>query len=264
MSGWIKVHRELINKPIWVESTPEQKTILITLLMMANHQEKEWEFKGEKYKVKPGQFITSLESIMRKSGNGITIKNVRTALKRFEKYGFLANESTNKNRLITIVNWGFYQDTEGESASKPASNGQADGKQTATNKKNKELKNDKEKNIIDEIKDLRQSYSFEIQKLIDQYWIAIKKTRKTNKISYSIILKTMKQWQKYEPIVVQYAIKKHLDSYDDEDHNEKYTLGIIRNTSVEQAADSLNKKEYIKPQFNGVDKHEESPYDSLW
>ncbi|MBB6215624.1 DNA replication protein DnaD, partial [Anaerosolibacter carboniphilus] len=101
MQGWIKLHRELLVKPIWTESTPEQKTILITLLMMANHKEKEWEWKGQKYKARPGQFVTSLESIAKKSGLGISIKNVRTALKRFEKYEFLANESTNKNRLIT-------------------------------------------------------------------------------------------------------------------------------------------------------------------
>lgn len=40
MQGWIKLHRELLDKPIWTESTPEQKTILITLLMMANHTKK--------------------------------------------------------------------------------------------------------------------------------------------------------------------------------------------------------------------------------
>lgn len=263
MSGWIKVHREIIEKPIWIESTPEQKTILITLLMMANHQEKLWEWKGEKYKVKPGQFITSLDSIVQKAGNGISIKNARTALKRFEKYGFLANESTNKNRLITIVNWGFYQDSEEETASKPASNGQANGKQVATNKNEKNEKNDKEETIIAEIKDLRRSYSSETQDLINQYWQVIKKTRKTNIVSYNIILKTMKQWEKYDSIVIHYALKKHIESYDDGDHNEKYTLGIIRNTSPEQAADLLNRKAPQK-YLTGVDKDEPSQYSNIF
>src|SRR5690606_10639908 len=68
--------------------------------------------KGEKYKVKPGQFITSLPSIVIKCGKGVTIQNVRTALKRFEKYGFLTDESTNQNRLITIQNWASYQGFE--------------------------------------------------------------------------------------------------------------------------------------------------------
>lgn len=138
LEGWIKLHRELLEKPIWEGSTPEQKVILITLLTMANHKEKEWEFKGEKYKALPGQFVTSLDSIVKKAGSGISIKNVRTALQRFEKFGFLANQSTNKNRLITIVNWEVYQgsnDVGGKQDGKQlASEGQATGKQPATNK----------------------------------------------------------------------------------------------------------------------------------
>lgn len=110
--GWITLYRELIKKPIWLNSTPEQKTILITLLLMANHEENEWEWKGQKFTVKPGQMITSLNSIVDKCGKGITTQNVRTALKRFEKLGFLTNESTKQNRLITIVNWRKYQSIE--------------------------------------------------------------------------------------------------------------------------------------------------------
>lgn len=150
MKGWVKLYRELLDKPIWIESTPEQKTILITLLAMANHEEKEWEWKGERYRAKPGQFVTSLNAIAKKAGTGISVKNVRTALKRFEKYDFLADESTNKNRLITIVNWGFYQDEDSEVAGRTASNGQATGKQRATNK-NVRMKECKKK-------DTRQKY----------------------------------------------------------------------------------------------------------
>lgn len=107
--GWIKIHRELLNKPIWQLSTPEQKTILITLLMMANHKEKKWEWNGGQYTCEPGQFVTSLNSLAEICGIGITIQNVRTALNRFEKFEFLTNVSTKRGRLITIVNWEKYQ-----------------------------------------------------------------------------------------------------------------------------------------------------------
>lgn len=144
MQGWIKFHREILEKPIWLNSTPEQKTILQTLLLMANHKEKEWEWKGEKYIVKPGQFITSLENIACKCGKGISTQNVRTAIKRFEKLEFLTNESTNKNRLITIVNWRIYQGEEDETNKQ--TNKQLTSNQQATNKQlttNKNVKNDK-------------------------------------------------------------------------------------------------------------------------
>jgi hypothetical protein len=139
--GWIKLHRELMDKAIWKCSTSEQKIILITLLLMANHEANQWVWQGKKYTVQPGQVITSLKSIADKAGPGISIKNVRTAIEKFEKHEFLTNKSTNKNRLITIVNWGFYQAKPEELANNPASNRQATGKQPATNKNDK---NDKD------------------------------------------------------------------------------------------------------------------------
>lgn len=141
--GWIKIYRQLLEKPIWQESTPEQKVILITLLSMANHEKKEWEWQGKPYKTIPGRFITSLEKIKSKCGKGISVQNVRTALKRFEKYEFLTSESTNKNRLITIVNWEIYQSRESDSTKELTSNQQATNKQLTTNKNDKEIKNDK-------------------------------------------------------------------------------------------------------------------------
>ena len=86
MNGWIKLYRDLIDKPIWKCSTPEQKVILITLLCMANHDTQEWEWQGKRFTCKPGQMVTSLESIAKACGNGVSGQNVRTAIKRFEKY----------------------------------------------------------------------------------------------------------------------------------------------------------------------------------
>lgn len=107
-------------------------------------------------------------------------------------------------------------------------------------------KNKYKEKYIDEIKKMRSNYSPEVIQLIDQYWNVIKRTRKTNKISYSIIFKTMEKWQKFDEAVIHYALKKHINSYDDEEHDEKYTLGIMRNTTIEQAEDYLNKKEPLK------------------
>ena len=112
--GWISLYRDLLDKTIWLNSTPEQKTILITLLLMANHEPNQWEWKGKKYTVKSGEFITSLEKIVAKCGKGITTQNVRSALKRFEKLQFLTNELTKQNRLIKIEKWNFYQGRENQ------------------------------------------------------------------------------------------------------------------------------------------------------
>jgi len=147
MTGWVKLHRELLSKPIWEASTPEQKTILITLLAMANHKEKEWEWRGQKFKATAGQFVTSLPSLVQKSGKGVSVQNVRTALKRFEKLGFLTDESTNQNRLITIVNWGIYQGKEDDVTSDLTGNQQATNRQLTANK-NVRTKEGKKEPII--------------------------------------------------------------------------------------------------------------------
>lgn len=168
--GWIKLHRCLLKKAIWKCSTSEQKVILVTLLMMANHEENEWEWKGEKFIAAPGQFVTSLKSIARACGNDISEMQIRTAIQKFEKYEFLTSQVTNRNRLITIMNWGIYQSPENKSnrlLNKPVtSQQQADNKPVTTNKNVKNVKNVKNKDIYAEKVTLT---SDEYQKLLDKF-----------------------------------------------------------------------------------------------
>lgn len=150
--GWIKLHRCLFKKAIWLQSTPEQKVVLITLLGMANHCGKEWEWQGKQFKAEPGQFVTSLESITKKCGKGISMQNVRSSLKKFEKYEFLTQEVTKTGRLINIVNWELYQglqeETNKETTKDLTKNQQTGNKELTTNKNDKNDKNDKDNNSI--------------------------------------------------------------------------------------------------------------------
>ena len=101
--------RDRMDTSLWLESTVEQKVVLVTLMAMVNHSPQEWEWQGKPYRCQPGQTITSLSSIVEKCGKGISIQNVRTALKRFERLQFIKNQSSNTNRLITICNYSAYQ-----------------------------------------------------------------------------------------------------------------------------------------------------------
>ena len=147
--GWVKLYRELKSKSIWQLSSPEQKVVLITILLLANHEENKWEWKGKQFVCKPGQLITSLNSLVRECGEGVSIQNVRTALDRFEKLGFLTNVSTKTGRLITVLNWEKYQgkdfvDNKG-SHKEVTKSQQRPNKDLTTNKNDKECyKNDKE------------------------------------------------------------------------------------------------------------------------
>jgi DNA replication protein DnaD len=111
-NGWIKLYRCLLEDPLWQCGTNEQKIILVTLLLMANHAEAKWQWQGRPYHCQPGQMITSLANIQEKVGKRISLFQIRYALKRLECMGFLVNKSSKTGRLITICNWERYQSKE--------------------------------------------------------------------------------------------------------------------------------------------------------
>lgn len=108
-SGWVKLHRSILEDPVWTTATPEQKAVLMTVLLSASHEPRQWAWEGKKFEVQPGQFVTSLSNLATKAG--VSIQSVRSAIARFEKLDFLANESTKTGRLISIRKWSTYQDT---------------------------------------------------------------------------------------------------------------------------------------------------------
>ncbi len=145
--GWVKLYRKLLDDPLWKNCNHAQKTILITLLLLANHKPNRWIFKSEKYEVKEGEFITSLASLAEETK--CSIMQIRTALAKFEKYDFLTYQSTKQNRLIKIKNWAKYQCIEQlekehltkELTKRITKTQQSDNKEVTTNKNDKNDKN---------------------------------------------------------------------------------------------------------------------------
>lgn len=136
-----------MDDPIWINSSPEHKTLLVTMLLMANHEPKSWDWNGKKFTVNPGEFVTSIDKLKKEAGQGVTYQNTRSALLRFEKLNFLTNESTKSGRLIKIVNWATYQakdDEDNIDTSRRSTDGQQTvNRQPTTNEEYKNDKNDK-------------------------------------------------------------------------------------------------------------------------
>ena len=74
-----------------------------------------------------GQFATSLAKIA--ADTGLSIQNVRTALKHLELTGELTSKSQGKYRIITILNYCRYQDTNKVSNSDLTANQQGTNKE---------------------------------------------------------------------------------------------------------------------------------------
>ena len=168
----------------------KQRDVMITCLLLANHEGKEWEWKGRIHKCMPGQFITSLKSLQESCAKDVTIQNIRCALNKLEKWGFLTNESTKTGRLITIVNWGKYQGKEEETnkaiTKETAKNQQRTNKQLTTNKNNKEYNNINNIYIVpksDEIEKIYSQLPDNIKRLFIRYIELYRNKNKSGKIT---------------------------------------------------------------------------------
>lgn len=139
MAGWIKVHRKILNSVFYKSLLGKQRDVIITILLMADHEEKEWIYKGKKYKTLPGQVFSSLQGIADMCGKDCTREIVRTTITHAEQYGFLTKETHKTHTLITIENWEIYQDVyTRETQNKPIINTNSPEGRPLTRRKKKE------------------------------------------------------------------------------------------------------------------------------
>jgi len=191
----------------------------------------------QKIELKQGQFIFGRS----KAASELNMKEstVWTYMKFLEKVKSISMKSNNKFTVVTVDKWGDYQGSEEDDEQ------QNNNKITTKKQQNntyKNVKNDKEKDYTSKIKDLLSRYVSisNFSKLNKEYWDVIRETRTTGKVQPSVIYNTMHKWEKYDPVVVQYALKTHIEAHAGK--KEGYTIGIMRGTTKEEAEDRLNTK----------------------
>lgn len=142
MAGWIKVHRKILNSEFYRGLTGRQRDVIITLLLMVNHEPREWIYKGVKYKTEPGQCITSLQKIADRCGKDCTREVVRATIKHAENAHFLKQKTHTTHTVISIENWYKYQDTNTENTQVTHNTNTENACVSTTNKniRNKEYK----------------------------------------------------------------------------------------------------------------------------
>lgn len=112
--------------------------LFIHCLIKANWEDKKW--KG--ILIKRGSFVTSLSNLARESG--LSVRNVRTSLKRLESTQEVTRLSTAKYTIITVLNYDRYQSTDKVSDKQVTNKRQTSDKQVTTTKEYKEYKEYKE------------------------------------------------------------------------------------------------------------------------
>lgn len=109
MEGYIKLYRKLLDNPIIMKDN-DYLAVWIYLLLNATHKEIEAVFNGEKIILKKGQLITGRKSISQKLG--ISESKTQRILKCYEIEQQIEQQTSTRNRLITILAWKEYQVSE--------------------------------------------------------------------------------------------------------------------------------------------------------
>ena len=104
LSGFVKLHRKIGDWRWYKDCTV--KSVFIHCLIKAAFKDSEW----QSQKIQSGQFITSYNRMANELG--ISVQQLRTALKKLEETGEITREATKQNTLISIVKWDFYQKKE--------------------------------------------------------------------------------------------------------------------------------------------------------
>jgi hypothetical protein len=140
MSGWIKIHRQLKEKAYYKDS--EFIHLWLHLLLCANHANGEYLNGYEIIKLKKGQFVTGRKKLSLETG--ISESKIERILKVFESEQQIEQQTNSRSRVISILLWDKYQQTEQQVDSKWTANEQ----QVDTNNNDNNNKNDKNKNTI--------------------------------------------------------------------------------------------------------------------
>ncbi len=136
--GYIKVHRKILDNPVVCKDC-ETLSIWLYLLLNATHQEIPAIFKGQKITLKKGQLLTGVISISKKLM--INKDKVQRTLKCFELDKQIEQQTSNKNRLITILNWDKYQSTDKQNDKQMINKCETTDKQLITNNNVKNVNN---------------------------------------------------------------------------------------------------------------------------
>lgn len=107
-------------------------------ILRANHSNTEW--RG--IKIKRGSFVTSLDSLS--VSTGLTVREVRTALKNLKKTKEIEVETTSRYSIITVKNYNSYQYNDKQNGKQITNERQTSDKQATTDNNELIMNNNEE------------------------------------------------------------------------------------------------------------------------
>ncbi|AAR04658.1 putative replication protein [Lactobacillus phage Lc-Nu] len=114
--GWIKLHRKVCNSFVWTNS--DQLKLWLLILMKASHDDHRFLFNGKQVDVSNGQLVTGRDALAFEFNDGVSRDHrvvARTLwrwVKQFEKEQMLSIKSNTQYSVITVINYGLYQESD--------------------------------------------------------------------------------------------------------------------------------------------------------
>lgn len=140
MSGWIKLHRNLIDWE-WYDDHNTTR-LFIHCVIRANFEPKNW--RG--ISIDRGQFWTSIPTLCTETG--LSTSQIRTSLNKLKLTGELTVKSQAQGRMITIVGYNQYQADDRQVDSQVTDQSQNNDRPVTANKNEKKEKKEKKEIII--------------------------------------------------------------------------------------------------------------------
>lgn len=152
MSGWIKLHRSLLDWEWYSDNNVFR--VFTHILLKANFEDRNWQ--GQV--IKRGAFITSFQNLSKETK--LSVQEVRTALTKLKSTQEITSQATNGYTLITIIKYSDYQDDDSDSNTpnnmqdnNPTTNEQqTNNKRTTTTKELKNIRIKEEDNNISSLR----------------------------------------------------------------------------------------------------------------
>ena len=101
--GWIKLHRKLVDNPIF--KNDKLFRVFMYCLLKASHKEHDQLVGDSVVALKSGQLATGRKAIS--NATGLSEQNIKTAFSKLKALGILTIKPTNKYSIITIAKLGF-------------------------------------------------------------------------------------------------------------------------------------------------------------
>lgn len=144
MEGWVKLHRRIIDSNFYSKDS-EKVHLWVHLLLMANHSPRKEKFGGKYIICNSGEFTTGRKQLSIQTGiSESKIERILTFFEEVEQQ--IEQQKKRSNRLISIVRWDYYQQSEQQSE-QPFENEKKVNNKTLENRTTNEQQSEQQKNF---------------------------------------------------------------------------------------------------------------------